>query len=159
MDSIDRLKLAIYESGLSGEDQEALLEYVEEAVIDKDDVKTLANVVPKYLTAVGGVSTIANSGKFNSINKKIKENKTRLKVLCDKLKKEDDPRKQEQLEHQIDVVQSDITRLEVDLEVAKKALGRSAAMFGVGAAGTGISTALKKREAKRIMNNLRNDAE
>ena len=87
MDSIDRLKLAIYESGLSGEDQEALLEYVEEAVIDKDYLKTFGDVVPKYLTAVGGVSTIANSGKFNSINKKIKENKTRLKVLCDKLKK------------------------------------------------------------------------
>ena len=67
MDSIDRLKLAIYESGLSGEDQEALLEYVEEAVIDKDYLKTFGDVVPKYLTAVGGVSTIANSGKFNSI--------------------------------------------------------------------------------------------
>ena len=153
MDSIDRLKLAIYESGLSEEDQEALLEYVEEAVIDKDDVKTLANVVPKYLTAVGGVSTIANSGKFNSINKKIKENKTRLKVLCDKLKKEDDPRKQEQLEHQIDVVQSDITSLEVELEVAKKALGRSAATLGAGAAGIGINTVLKKREAKKFINN------
>lgn len=153
MNNIDRLKLAIYESGLSEEDQEALLEYIEEAVIDKDDLKTIANVVPKYLTAVGGVATIANSGKFNSINKKIKENKTRLKVLCDKLKKEDDPRKQEQLEHQIDVVQSDITRLEVELEVAKKALGRSAAMLGVGAAGTGINTALKKKEAKKFINN------
>ena len=153
MDSIDRLKLAIYESGLSGEDQEALLEYVEEAVIDKDYLKTFGDVVPKYLTAVGGVSTIANSGKLNSINKKIKENKTRLKVLCDKLKKEDDPRKQEQLEHQIDVVQSDITSLEVELEVAKKALGRSAATLGAGAAGTGINTALKKREAKKFINN------
>ena len=150
MDSIDRLKLAIYESRLPEEDQEALLEYVEEAVIDKDDVKTLANVVPKYLTAVGGVSTIANSGKFNSINKKIKENKTRLKVLCDKLKKEDDPRKQEQLEHHIDVVQSDITRLEVELEVARKALGRSAAMFGAGAAGIGIKTVLDKRKLKNL---------
>lgn len=150
MDSIDRLKLAIYESGLSGEDQEALLEYVEEAVIDKDYLKTFGDVVPKYLTAVGGVSTIANSGKFNSINKKIKENKTRLKVLCDKLKKEDDPRKQEQLEHQIDVVQSDITSLEVELEVAKKALGRSAATLGAGAAGIGIKTTLDKRKLKNL---------
>lgn len=150
MDSIDRLKLAIYESGLSGEDQEALLEYVEEAVIDKDYLKTFGDVVPKYLTAVGGVSTIVNSGKLNSINKKIKENKTRLKVLCDKLKKEDDPRKQEQLEHQIDVVQSDITSLEVELEVAKKALGRSAATLGAGAAGIGIKTALDKRKLKNL---------
>lgn len=32
MDRIDNLKLAIYESGLSDEDQEALLEYIEESV-------------------------------------------------------------------------------------------------------------------------------
>ena len=31
MDRIDNLKLAIYESGLSDEDQEALLEYIEES--------------------------------------------------------------------------------------------------------------------------------
>ena len=85
MDSIDRLKLAIYESGLSEDDQEALLDYVEEA--------STINVPGELLQDIGSVGGVyggikAGAGlldftdlkvKKMRLNKEIKEANKRLK--------------------------------------------------------------------------------
>ena len=85
MDSIDKLRLAIYESGLSEEDQEALLDYVEEA--------STINVLGELLRDIGSAGGVYGGFKVGTglldftdlkvkkmrLNKEIKEANKRLK--------------------------------------------------------------------------------
>ena len=139
MDSIDRLKLAIYESGLSGEDRETLLDYVEST--NAFDGESLAS-----LAASGAV--IGGSGTWASAKLKIrrlynrKETKEKeLKELSDKLIDEDDLRKRKDINSRIDKVQNEIK--DIDEEVKKL---QSRAKKGLIAAGTGVGA-----EALRTM--------
>lgn len=88
MDSIDRLKLAIYESGLPDEDQEALLEYVEEAVLYEgaaaDIARNTVDIGSKaaFLSGIG----VGADGAINAGSAATKLAKNQIKKL--KLKKE-----------------------------------------------------------------------
>ena len=133
MNNIDRLKLAIYESGLLEEDREALLDYVEKA--EPFDGKSLASI------AAGG-ATLGGSGVWASAKLKIrrlyarKEKKEKeLSDLANKLIDEDDLRKRKDINSRIDTIQSEIK--DIDNEVKKL---QSMAKKGLVAAGVGVGS-------------------
>ena len=126
MDRIDNLKLAIYESGLSDEDIEAMLEYVEEAVswntgegpvnLNAGDALQLGIGAATTAAAIGyGAHAGSHGVKAYKINKKKIEQEEKLKDLCEKLKMAKDKSTQKDLESRIDKLQNDIRELDKQL--------------------------------------------
>ena len=146
MDSIDNLKLAIYESGLSDEDIEAMLEYVEEAVSwDTGEGPVNLNAGDALQLGIGAATTAAAIGygahagshgvKAYKINKKKIEQEEKLKDLCEKLKMAKDKSTQKDLESRIDKLQNDIRELDKQIkeEVAKTKSSAKKSLVGAGA--------------------------
>ena len=153
MDSIDRLKLAIYESGLSEEDQEALLTYVKEVTIDGDILKTQLGITSKGILATAGISGSYKGAKLYTLTAKQKKQKDRLKELCDQLSRENEPAKQQQIESMIDKLQKDIDNTEKKIGRTKKDLRKAINTVGVGAAGLAISSRIPEKDIHIGKNN------
>lgn len=132
MDGIDNLRLAIYESGLSEEDQEALLDYVEEA-------STIS--VPGELLQGAGFAGMAHGGiKIGSglvdftdlkvekmrLNKEIKEANKRLKGNVS-------PAEAISLRGKIAKNKSKIALIDMEVANAKDEMAAGAIIAGAGA--------------------------
>ena len=131
MDSIDRLKLAIYESGLPEEDREPLLNYVESA--EPFDGESIASLAASG-ALLGGSGTWASAKlKIRRLYKRKETKEKELKELSNKLIDEDDLRKRKDINSRIDKVQSEIK--DIDEEVKKL---QSRAKKGLIAAGAGV---------------------
>ena len=133
MDSIDRLKLAIYESGLPEEDRETLLDYVESREEEPFDGRTVASLAATGVL-LGGSGTWASAKlKIRRLYNRKETKEKELKELSDKLIDEDDLRKRKEINSRIDKVQSEIK--DIDEEVKKL---QSKAKKGLIAAGVGV---------------------
>ena len=131
MDSIDRLKLAIYESGLPEEDRETLLDYVESA--NAFDGRTVASLAATGVVAGGSGTWASAKLKIRRLYKRKETKEKELSELSNKLIDEDDLRKRKEINSRIDKVQSEIK--DIDEEVKKL---QSKAKKGLIAAGVGV---------------------
>ena len=133
MDSIDRLKLAIYESGLSEEDRETLLNYVESREEEPFDGRTVASLAATGVVAGGSGTWASAKLKIRRLYKRKETKEKELSELSNKLIDEDDLRKRKEINSRIDKVQSEIK--DIDEEVKKL---QSKAKKGLIAAGVGV---------------------
>ena len=160
MDSIDRLKLAIYESGLDDEDQEALLDYVEEAVLYEgaaaDIARNTVDIGSKavFLSGIGvGADGAINAGSAATKLAKNQIKKLKLKKeieeINEKLKGDISPNKAVSLAAKLAKNKSEIAIIDQKIKSLKPKLAEAGLQTAAGAGLAGIGGSINLMADKR----------